>query len=235
MVPRVSDSQSLDPPGDLGITRVELGVVISHCAMVIDADREIREAALHRPYFDASPASGDVYVDDSWLHNCPDYEEWTNTFWALISQFLVGAANLSKMLYGSSSGSAKKDPSHAWMEDRRARVRGILQVGPALGFRSRAVRDAMEHIDERLWRRLALIATGLADPFVIRYAFGIYEEWWENISEPPLGLYDPASHTVYFLDRDGQEISSNLAEVASEVADVLSRAVEYRAQLGIWP
>jgi hypothetical protein len=220
--------------GDYNPTLITLGVVISHCSMVLDADRRIRDLAFSRPDFDASPASGHVYVDDSYLHEEPEYEQWTNKFWASVSQFLTGAANLSKLFHGTSSDGGRKNSSLAGNEQRRAELRDILRVGPALGRDSRRVRDAMEHVDERLWQRLADVDAGKADPFVVRYAFGSHWEWWESLGEdgdPPLGLYDPASHIVYFLDRDGREIHSNLDHIAAEVERIRGRAIAHRALL----
>jgi hypothetical protein len=230
----VTDVPSTGQLGDYNSTLITLGVVISHCSMVLDADQKIRDLAFSRPEFDASPASGYVYVDDSYLHGMPEYEEWTNRFWASISQFLTGAANLSKLFHGTSSDGGRKNSSLSRIEERRAELRDLLRVGPALGPGSRRVRDAMEHVDERLWQRLADVDDGKADPFVVRYAFGPHWEWWESLGEdgdPPLGLYDPDSHIVYFLDRDSHEINSNLDDIAAEVEQIRSRAISHRALL----
>lgn len=224
-----SQFQLLD--GDAAASVVVLGVVISHCAAVLQGDRLVRHYSETRPYFDASPASGDVYVQDMHLHEEPEYERWTNEFWSAISSLLTGAANLSKLFHGAGFGNNKKDPLADWKDNQRAMLRESLHVGPILGPASRSVRDALEHIDERLWQRLAAVRSGQADAFVVRHAFGWRDEWHEYVSEPPLGLYDPSSHTVYLVDQMGSEVSTDLGALVAEVTGVGDRAHHLRGEL----
>lgn len=215
--------------GDERRTRAALGLTISHCTIVLQANEERHAAWGRQPYWEGSPASGDsLYHVDEVVHEELEYEEWVNQAWAAVLAMLNGAANLSKLFYGAGFGNAQKNPEFAWIERQRADLRDILLPGSAVDSASRMTRDAFEHIDERLWARLIDIKDGQAVPEVVRFATGSREEWEEFATEPPLGLYDHAGGLVWFWDRSGREVSTNLEHLVEDVARIKERAIGAR-------
>lgn len=215
--------------GDPIRTRAALGLAISHCTIVLQSEKMRHEVWARQPYWEPSPASDEsLYHVDEVVHEELEYEEWVNQVWAAVLSMLNGAANLSKLFYGAGMGNARKDPHYEWRERQRDQLRTLLKPGPALNAASRVTRDAFEHIDERLWIRLHAIVEGAVDPEVIRYATGSREDWKTYVSEPPLGLYDPADGRVWFWQRDGQEVSTDLRVLAREVGELKARAIETR-------
>ena len=136
---------------DLVGARAALGLTISHCAVVLQSNRERIAAWERQPYWEPSPASDEsLYYADEAVHEQLEYEGWVNEVWAAVLSMLNGAANLSKLFYGTGAKQGKVSHHEVWIERQRFALRNILSPGSALGAASRATRDAFEHIDERL-------------------------------------------------------------------------------------
>jgi len=223
--------------GDATRTRAALGLTISHCTIVLQSNLQRQDAWDRQPYWEAAPWSDEsLYHVDEVVHEELEYEEWVNQVWAAVFSMLSGAANLSKLFYGVGRVvTSTRDDDHAWVEAQRRRLREILDPGPALGAASRVTRDAFEHIDERLWWRLLEIHHGRAENQVIRYATGAKGDWNELVQDPPLGVYDPGSASVWFWQRDGQEVSTHLGTLADEAARLKERAIAVRLAIAPEP
>lgn len=193
--------------GDTVRTRAALGLTISHCTIVLQSNTQRDEAWRRQPYWEAAPWSDETLNHgDEVVHEELDYEEWVNQVWAAVLSMLNGAANLSKLFYGTGTDRrTSRNSDNDWTELQRQDLRRILRPGPALDAGSRATRDAFEHVDERLWSRLNDIRQGRAQDEVVRYLIGVKSDVNYYVEEPPLGVYDHGMSSVWFWRRDGGE------------------------------
>lgn len=129
----------------------------------------------------------------------------TTRVWMALQQILVSAANLSKLLWGSSDED----------EAARAPLRESLQVGDDSPIRSKRLRNAFEHFDEwidKWWNTLEskiYISRSIGRPGSIRIGNSSHEH-------ERLGHFDPETGDVTVWNR-----RVNLNEILSEIARIL--------------
>lgn len=122
--------------------------------------------------------------------------------WVSLQSILIIAGNCAKLLWGSGRGEAAKE-----MEVARKPLRDAAQVDENSPLKSRSVRNAFEHWDEKIeaWHR-----RGDINVYASRHV-GQSEAWPPHGSR--FGHYNPTTGVVTFLSTSAP-IPDLLAEMA---------------------
>ena len=115
-------------------------------------------------------------------------EQNKDVLWVGCQQFLVGAANVSKALWGQRSK----------FETQRAPLRDSLSVSAESPLKNMTFRNHFEHYDERIDRWWAeSVSHNILDQMI-----GSPSAVQGFESQESFRIYDPGSHTIYFWGED---------------------------------
>lgn len=166
------------------------GEVEDQCRLALIAAIQLEEASSAHPWFLGSPTA---YV------------------WAAIQGILVSTANISKLLWGSGRPDKRKE-----IEARRRPLRERLKVEDSSALNSTRLRNAFEHVDERIEDMFRESTS--SQPFIARNVGPPEMVWMPGQPEALFGHYDPGTGILKFWER-----SMDIPAVMRECEALLAR------------